>query len=146
MIDRATVQDELNENLEGSGESEAQFVRRVAEAVIGSLKKESPDYWRNYGAYWWGLQEVLKHHAPRAYREWVEQTGGNGAIGADPEMQKAHDYGTDGMNLTAAQIYLMMRAEERALGADNPHQVRLPDGDERLYIPGVGFVDGREEG
>jgi hypothetical protein len=143
MIDRETVQEELDNNLTETSQSEAQLVRRVAEAIVRLLKENSPDYWKNYGAYWWGLQEVLKHHAPRAYREWVEATGGNGAIGSDPEMQKAHDYGSDGLNITAAQMYLLMRAEEGNMGADAPHVVTL-DGDDRLYIPGVGFVDDRE--
>jgi hypothetical protein len=30
------------------------------------------------------------------------------------------------------------------MGADTPHVVTL-DGDDRLYVPGVGFVDEREE-
>ncbi len=139
MFEKQVVEEEALEVLKN--DTESGFLQRVTPKLIETLKKQLPDFWKNYGPYWWNLASVLKVHAPRPYREYVDMCGGEDVFGADEEIKKRYDYGTDLLNWAAAQMYLDIRSNEYGLGADNPHQIQDEKGEDRLYIPGIGYLD-----
>jgi hypothetical protein len=133
MIDRDAVVKEVSKVLEDKGESEMQFLQRACPATVKWLRTVAPDFWRNYGPYWWNMREVLTHHAPREMREYATALAEESS---DDETREQFDYGSDVGNYVAAQMYLEHRAATGQLGADTSHIVN-----DREYIPGVGFVD-----
>lgn len=144
MIPKELVQQEATEVLEEQELTELTFLNGVAKTTISFLKSETPDFWKNYGMYWWNMMEILKQHDPRGFREYAAMVGGEQVFGKDEEMRKKYDYGSDALNWIAAQMYLEERAES-GLGPETPHYHVDEDENERAYIPSVGFVDEREE-
>jgi len=101
--------------------------------------------WKNYGMYWWNLQDIIKNYAPKDYRDYVRAVGGEDEFGRDDEIKKMYDYGSDMYNWVAAHWYLEYRVSLYQFGAENAHDHFTEDGDHRQYVPGVGFVDERDE-
>jgi len=143
MIAKQDVQQELDTVSEEKSESD--FLKAAVPGVVTFLKTQPADFWKNYGMYWWNMMNVLKAHDPKAFREYAEEQGGESTFGGDPDMQKKYDYGSDAMNFVAAQMYLEDRSQSFGLGADTPHFDEDIDGNERSYIPSVGFIDETEQ-
>lgn len=144
-IDKEFVVEEAQRILEENKETQLQFLERVVPGFIKDVLLQGPDYWKNYGMYWWNLQDILKNYAPKEYREYVRAVGGEDEFGADDEIKKEYDYGSDMYNWVAAHWYLEYRVNSYQLGAENAHDHFTEDGDHRQYVPGVGFVDERDE-
>jgi len=85
--------------------------------------------------YWWNLQDILKNYAPSEYRNYVRAVGGEDEFGADEEMKKAYDYGSDVYNWVAALTYRAYREESWQFGASNTHEYMTDDGEVRQYGP-----------
>jgi hypothetical protein len=94
--------------------------------------------------YWWNVQEIFKNYAPKEYRKFLDFVGGEEMIGRDEEIREQYDYGSDMYNWVAAQLYINGRADQMELGDEYSHEHETPEGDSRMYKPGIGFVDERE--
>jgi hypothetical protein len=140
-IDREYVAEKVQETLGETKEIEREYLKRVTTGFIERMLLQSRGFWKNYGMYWWNMQDVLKNYAPREYREFIQAIGGEDEIGKDDEIKKQYDYGSDMYNWVAAQLYIQDRADSMQLGDENSHAYEVPDGDIRSYIPGTGFVD-----
>jgi hypothetical protein len=140
-IDKTVVVEEAERILEENKETQLQFLERVVPGLIKEVLLQDPDYWKNYGMYWWNLQDIRKNYAPKEYRAYVRATGGEDEFGADEEIKKEYNYGTDMYNWVAAHLYVDYRVKSYQFGAGNAHQHTTEEGDIRQYVPGVGFVD-----
>lgn len=136
------VTEEATEILDAKDATQKAFLQNEVPQLLKHLKNCQPDYWKNYGPYWWGLRRILEEYDPRAYREYLHMAGD---MNVDAEVEAMYDYGRDMLNFTAAGMYLEERAEAMMLGADIPHDVSSEDGEVRQYIAGTGFMDVHEE-
>jgi len=144
-MNKEVVVEEAQRILEENKETQLQFLERAVPRFIKDELLQEWDYWKNFGMYWWNLQDILKNYAPREYREYVRAVGGEDEFGADEDMKKAYDYGSDMYNWVAALTYRDYREESWQFGASNTHEHMTEDGELRQYVPGVGFIDERDE-
>ena len=138
------VQEQAKEILENAGESELVFLRRAVPDFVDFLCTKEPDYWKNYGMYWFNLKDVIQHHDPKAYRKLVEHVAGEENLPTDEKMKKEFDYGSDINNWVAAHEYMNQRAEGYENGAGNAHHYYGENDIVRLYDPSKGFIDETE--
>ncbi len=141
MIPKEFVTEKSHQILEERGETELKFLSSAVPAFVKDLLTKAPDFWKNFGMYWWNLMAVMENYAPREFRQYAQMVGGQEQFGRDDEIRREYDYGTDMFNWVAAMLYLEFRIESYQLGADNPHYVTDEYGNERAYIPSVGFVN-----
>ena len=134
-INKEFVVEEAQRILEENKETQLRFLERVVPGFIKDELLQYPDYWKNYGMYWWNLQDILKNYAPSEYRNYVRAVGGEDEFGADEEMKKAYDYGSDVYNWVAALTYRAYREESWQFGASNTHEYMTDDGEVRQYGP-----------
>lgn len=143
MITKDAVESEAKEVLETSQKTEGQFVAQQALQIFAFLDQSKPNAWNMFGPYWWALEDVLKTHAPREYREWLKRVGDNGPITTDETVKAAYDYKSDLQNMTAALMYLEERMTSGMTEPTLPHLVEL-NGEEKQYLPSQGFVEDSE--
>jgi hypothetical protein len=144
-LDQSFIEKEANKILESKSQNENQFLKEAVPNCIDWLMKQTQDFWKNYGMYWFNFQDVLQNHDPRKFREFLQFVGED-SLGNDEDMKKEFDYGRDIYNWTAAQLYLEQRFNEMKIGADTPHEY-FTDGEEtKQYDPSIGFITEQEEG
>jgi hypothetical protein len=138
-LDQQYIEKQANKILEQEKTTEMQFLQRAVPVCIDWLMKQQPDYWKNYGMYWFNFRDVLENHDPKKFREFLTYVGADN-LEKDDEIKKEFDYGKDIYNWTAAQLYLEQRINTYQIGADNPHEYFDENEEIKYYDPSVGFL------
>lgn len=117
------------------GRSPQEYVKTGVEKLVQWLGADPHNQcWKRFGPYWPAVQELLEEYAP----------GNNltGAWGEVPDYLQHYNYQADALNLLAAMSYLNRDGEEYVNAVeDHPHSIELPNGEQRLYVPGSGLLD-----
>lgn len=143
-LEKVFVSQKALEVLETNATTELNFLSKAIPVLVTDILMQSPETWKWYGCYWWNLQEVIRQHAPREYRDYIRYLGGEDAIGKDDEVKAIYDYGSDMNNWIAAQIYLEYRAELHQIH-DPLHVFVSNDGRTRDYNPDIGFMSAHKD-
>ena len=144
MIDIIDVKAEAKVVLTKVKKSENEFLPEALLGCLASLRKNSRQFWRNYGPYWWNMMKLMDKYCHQQFLDYGERMGGVEAFHYDQEIAAQFDYHSDILNYIAAQMYLEMRAKGMGLGDDNPHEIEVEDM-VKHYIPGIGFIDVYDE-
>jgi hypothetical protein len=142
MIEKKFVEKEARKILKDQNTTERTFLSQSAPKLVNNvLLKQPHDFWNNFGMYWWNLETILREYAPKDFRKFVQSIGGEDFLGRDDDTKKQYDYGTDMFNWVAALSYLEWRADNYQTGGGNVHTTTDNKGNERDYVPSIGFVD-----
>ncbi|MGA7161998.1 MAG: hypothetical protein WBZ48_13435 [Bacteroidota bacterium] len=138
------IKEKGNEILQKQSCTEIEFLQRVIPIFAKDLLEKGQNYWTEFGMYWYNLQDVIRHYAPKEYRSYADYIGGEELFGADSKIKKEYDMGTEFHNWIAAQFYLDIRFATMEFG-NSPHQHEDADGEIFEYVTGVGIIPpGRE--
>jgi len=132
------VQAKVEEILTSQQTTPYKFLTSATKNCIGFLLEQGQNYWQNFGAYWYGLSDVLKNYAPKEYRQYVQAVRiDEGIIYED--VKKLFDYGSDMENWVAALEYLEYRHSTQELNGE--HQYIEHDDEMKEFSLLSGFVD-----
>lgn len=116
------------------GRSPKQYVTEGVKKLVDWLGADPHGQrWKRLGPYWPGVKELLEEYAP-----------GNGLThdwGEVPEYLRHYNYQADALNLLGAILYLNRDGDYVNAVEGHPHSVEMPNGGQRLYVPGVGLLD-----
>jgi hypothetical protein len=142
MIPREDVQTEAHNILTEQNTTEYKFLVENSKKMIEFLKEKAPNFWQNFGAYWFNFAGVLQNYSPREFRDYVKSVGID-IEEVDEQIKKDFDYGSDINNWIAGMEYLQQRVAMQELNGE-PQEIEV-NGEVKYYSPAKGFIEEETE-
>lgn len=114
------------------GRSPAQFLRAAA-IEAGRMFAKRPSLWTCLGPYWPGIQRIIQTYGDAD----IVDSWNHGQPA--PDFLHAYDMGDDLLNWCAGMTYFNKDGDYMAIA--QPHSIELPNGESKLYMPGVGLLE-----